>query len=390
MEQKQINAIIIAGIVVIGAGAWAGPIMQADTLKVFLIDLNNIQSAQVGFYDDQGWNEWDEFGIGDYKDEIFFFDHDDSFAEAAFFGGPVIPLQAFSQELIPSDTTGISVITSTTASDFGLPVTFIEMDTCDGGDSNITGGLSRLLDECQPAILDKIFIQTPVASEDTDVFRVQVAVCSDDDMLLHVNAVTNPDTNVTNDTCSSADQGAFDKAVIILDVIVQNQPDGSMHGFFVEGGAIPAFKGSALMVRAADNDASNNTVKVWVGVIRTGDEGAFNFVNPIEFGGVVPDSCAVITITKTAVAQENVEIELFFGDLAYFAVTGSDGKAEFDHIPDDVFAAIDIFIDLDGDGREEVLFIDRFFDVSNPPTTTNTAGDTCVDVTFETDNRPQF
>jgi len=394
MEQNKINAIIIAGIIVVGAGTWAGPMMTVQTQKQFQLDLDNIQTAQVGFYEDQGWAEWDEFGIGDYKDEIFFFDHDAAFAEEIFFGGPIVPLEAFSQELVPDDVTGIDVITNAAADLFGNPVTFIEMRGCDLGDANIGAGPSRLFDECEPAILDKVFIMAPAAGSATDKFRVQVAVCEDQDMNDHVNDPNSADTVVTNDECTVAGQTAFDNAVILLDVILQPGIDHTQ-GFIIERGAVPAFTGSTLMVRAADNDgAETNTLRVWVGVIRTGDEGAFSFINPIEFGGVAPDSCVVFEILTNGVGQNNVEIDLNIFGLGYFGTTATvnavAGILEINNIPDDVFAIIDVFIDIDGDGFPEVFFIDRFFDVDFQPTRLNSAGATCVNVTFDTLNAPQF
>jgi len=384
LEQNKINVILIAGIIVAGAGAWAGPIMIAQTANEFFDDLDEIQTAQVGFYEGQGFN-FDEFGLGDLKDEIFFFDHFEEFELDFAFGGPIVDMISFNQQLVPADVTGINLPTIT-PNDFGAPVTIIEMQGCGIADAVIGGSTSLLFDECQPAIVDKIFIMTNPNNVDANAkFRVQVAICEDFNMAGHVADVGN--TDPTNDTCD-ADPNTntgdpFEDGLIILDLVVQPYTDHT-ETIIIEGGAIPSFLGSTLMARAADSTANTNNVNIWVGVKRVGDLGAFEFINPAQFGGNFVDGCVFFDINNnvaTIGAGTGIFMEVF--GIPFFAVTDVNGQVQFNNVPLDTFAIIDVEL------ANSVQFIDQplLFGVTN----NEGLGSGCFEITHDIVlDAPQF
>ena len=55
-----------------------------------------------------------------------------------------------------------------------------------------------------------------------------------------------------------------------------------------------------------------------------------------------------------------------------------------------LFRAEDLFVDDDGDGFDEVFFLDRFFNRDVAPNVNAQSGENCVDVTFDTANKPNF
>jgi len=384
MEQNKINAILIAGIIVVGAGAWAGPVMTAQTANQFLVDLSEIQTAQIGFYEGEGFN-FDEFGLGTIKDEIFFFDHDDTFALDVAFVGPIIELIAFAQELVPADNAGI-VIPTAADGIFGQPHTLIEMQACGVADADLDGTGARLFDECQPAIVDKIFVMATVGNvNDNEVFRLQVAVCED------VNAVNTkdsdivPDSNAANDECNASNIAGDDflDAIIILDLILQPYIDHT-ETIIIDAGAIPAFQGSALMVRAADSSAQTNTLTVWVGVERVGSEGGFEFLNPAQFGVDFVDGCVLFDIESNGVDLDTGDAGIFmdvFG-IPFFAETDGVGRVQFENVPLGSFAIIDLEL------ANLVLFLDQVIGTS---TNNLDFGSGCFEIEFDiVTDKPQF
>jgi len=382
LEQNKINAILIAGIIVVGAGAWAGPIMTVQTANEFLDDLDEIQTAQVGFYEDQGFN-FDEFGLGAIKDEIFFFDHLDEFSLDVGFAGPIIDMIAFEQELIPANTAGIDLPTGN-ADVFGAPVTIVEMQDCTivDADHPSTSG-ARLLDECEPALIDTIFLMTPSTNADANAkFRVQVAICEG------FNAVNNQllssDNISTNDLCSSVSPNEFDNAIIVFDAIVQPYPDHT-ETIIIDAGAIPPFAGSLLMARAADSTNNANQIFIWFGLERVGGAGAFEFVNPALFGGTFVDGCVAFQIEDGGVAKQDVGIFVEVFGIPFFDVTDVNGQVTFQNVPLGVFAIIDIEL------ANSVIFLDQVFSdtlIDNEAGFTGATG--CFEILFDIQDAPQF
>jgi len=176
MEQNKINAIIIAGLIVVGAGAWAGPMLTVQTANEFLTDLENVEDLSVALADKQDIN-FDQFGLGDLKDQIFLGVAPAFVAPPPFFAGPQVDLKAFKQQLIPPDIVGETLPTAG-AGVFGTPVTLVEYKACnpavDVDDLNGAGNTGPAeIEDCQPAIVDKLFVMAP-ATQDAK-FRIQLA-----------------------------------------------------------------------------------------------------------------------------------------------------------------------------------------------------------------------
>ena len=392
MEQNKINVIIIAGIIVAGAGAWSGPIMTAQTANEFLDDLSEVQTAQVGFYEDQGFN-FDEFGLGGLKDEIFFFDHDDQFALDIEFGGPIIDMIAFEQELVPDNTVGIQLPT-VGANTFGAPVTIVEMQDCTTADAaHPSASGSLLLDECEPALIDTIFLMTPSTNADANAkFRVQVAVCEGfnavDNQFFGADgdpATADADNVSIDDLCSSANPNEFDNAIIVFDAILQPYPDHT-ETIIVDAGAIPPIAGSLLMARAADSTANTNEIFIWVGLERVGGAGAFEFVNPALFGGDFVDGCVAFQIEDATVAKQDVGIFVEVFGIPFFGITDVNGQVTFQNVPLGVFAIIDIEL------TNSVIFLDQVFsDTLIDNELGFTGGATgCFEIDFDIQDAPSF
>ena len=385
MEQNKINAIIIAGIIVVGAGAWAGPVMTAQTANSFLIDLGHIQTAQVGFYQGQGFN-FDEFGLGAVKDEIWFFDHDDTFDIDTVSIGPVVELFAFEQQLVPDNNNGIVILTANDGV-FDQPHTIIEMQSCGTADQALGGTGAELFDECQPAFLTKVYVQATAGNaNDNELIRLQLAVCQDPDGVNNQFSDTAQDNDASNDECDASNTGGddFTDALIILDIIVQPSKD---HITVIDvDAAIPAFQGSMLMARAADETTGGtaNTPTIWVAVERVGDQGGFEFLNPGQFGSGFADGCVLFDLetSGTNLAQNAAGIFMDVFGIPFFDQTDTNGRILFNNVPLGSFAIIDLEL------SNSVLFLDQVIGTS-----TNNLGfaSGCFEIQFDiVDDKPKF
>lgn len=375
MEQNKINAIIIAGLLVVGAGAWAGPIMTAQTANEFLGDLDNIEELSVALGDDAGLN-FDQFGLGDLKDQIFLGVNTQFIAPPPAFGGPIFDLVAFRQQLIPPDVVGEQLTVGADPNVFGTPVTLVEYQACATPENLVgTGSGPALIKDCQPAIIDKLFVMSP-ANQVNKKYRIQLALCNAPQATLTVADV---DNNPNNDLCGGAGAAAFDNAVIVMDTIFQLFGDHT-ENIILDVGAINPGVGNVLMARAADSVGGAQTVNVWVGIKRVGSEGAVEFINPAQFGGAVPQACIEFTILNNtpgnpAIQGATVDLKIQgppntppFSDVK---LTDANGKARFEPVPNG-FAVVDLFIPT-----KPTFFLDRpvLFPASAPGVPPNSGPD---------------
>jgi len=352
MEQKQINIIIIAGLVVAGVGTWAGPFMTVQTANQFLNDLQNLETLQVGFLTDQDFN-FDQFGLGFLKDDVFLDVSSQFLAPPPIFGGPIIDLIAFEQLLIPPDVTGVAFTTPGAVNTFTAPITMFEYSICDTAD-NFAGAVD-LLDECQPAVLDKLFIQ----SATTERIRVQVAVCEDANYVN--NQRSTGDNNPANDRCGpDAGVNAFNNAIIVADVTMQRAA-GKIQTLILPPSAIPPLIGNGVLVRVSEEGGVTHAVNVWLGIQRVGDQGAFSFINPIDIGGAPPAACIEFSLLNNNVAlgagDAGVFMEIF--GFTFFQLTDVNGEVRFDPVPNG-FAIVDVnVLQNQAPFNNAIFFLDR-------------------------------
>ena len=362
MNQNKLNAIIIAGILVVGTGAWAGPIMTAHTANEFQTDLQTTKTLQTAIADKQKVN-FKSFGLDTMKQEIFngmdmnFMDHTPTFA------GPMVQLESFIHVLVPPDTTGetVTAAAGNNPNVFGAPVTLVEYIQCDTAagfqqDLDGAGGTGpALIEDCEPAIVDKLFIKAP-AAQALQMYRLQVAYCENTNMVNHENDGS-ADNNPANDRCGPAGgQNEFNNAVIILDTIFELSGDHSKQ-IVLPLGAIPPTKGNGLMARIATDAGQSQTATVWTALKRVGGSGGFDFAHPAMFGGGAMDACLKVIVKNNTngnpvIVGATVKLNNP-GGFETISITDGAGLATFDPMPEG-FAFIDVQI-----AGKPVFFIDR-------------------------------